>query len=158
MDDQASESRTRALRSERARATPFACSDVGPGVIAMTSAAVVHNLTGRADIAIVFRFVSETLGSEEWTPLSVDTVAGSHIRSDAPIRQPLQELPVPVGRVGRYRFWFSSLPLRETSQHVLRRHRFLTHPCCRRLYSHDYATGCPPDSCRSSPAEPACRP
>jgi hypothetical protein len=68
----------------------------------------------------------------------VDTVAGSHIGRDAPIRQPLQELPVPAGRVGRYRFWFSSLPLRKASEHVLRG-RFLTHPGCRRLYSHDYA-------------------
>src|ERR1700693_4214743 len=47
---------------------------------------------------------------------------------------------VPVRGVGRYRFWFSSLPLREASEHVLRGHRFLTHPCCRRLYSHDDAT------------------
>ena len=89
MDDQASESRTRTLRPERARATPFACPDVGPGVIAMTLAAVVQGLTGRADIAIVFQFVSETLGTEEWTPLSVDTVAGPHIGSDVTIRQPL---------------------------------------------------------------------
>lgn len=89
MDDQASESRTGALRSERARATPFACSDVGPGVNAMTLTTVVQRLTGRAEIAILFRFISETLGAEEWTPLSVDTVAGSHVRGDVPIRQPL---------------------------------------------------------------------
>src|ERR1700675_2064812 len=55
--------------------------------------------------------------------LSVDTVAGSHIGRDASIRQPLQELPVPVGRVGRYLFWLSSLPLPETGEHVLRGHR-----------------------------------
>ena len=89
MDDQASESRTGALRPERARATPFACPDVGPGVIAMTLTAVVQGLTSRADIAIVFQFVSETLGTEERTPLSVDTVAGPHIGSDVTIRQPL---------------------------------------------------------------------
>src|SRR5882762_4234503 len=140
MDDQASESRTRALLSELARATPFASPDVSPGVIAMTLTAVVQGLTSRADIAIVFRLVSETLGTEEWTPLSVNTVTGSHIGRDAPIRQPLQELPVPVGRVGRYRFWLSSLPLREASEHVLRGHRLLTHPGCRRLHSHDHAT------------------
>src|ERR1700719_3503846 len=102
MDDQASESRTRALRPERARATPFACPDVGPGVMAMTLAAIVQRLTRRTEIAIVFRFISETRGTEEWTPLSVDTVAGPHIRRDAAIRQPLQELPVPIGRVGRH--------------------------------------------------------
>jgi hypothetical protein len=85
MDDQASESRTRALRSERARATPFAGPDVGPRAIATTLAAIVQRLASRADIAIVFRFVRETLGSEVGTPLSVDTVAGPHIGSDAAI-------------------------------------------------------------------------
>ena len=89
MDDQGSESRTRALGLERARATPFACPDVSPGEIAMTLAAVVQGLTGRADIAIVLWLVSETLGTEEWTPLSVNTVAGPHIGSDVAIRQPL---------------------------------------------------------------------
>jgi hypothetical protein len=39
----------------------------------------------------------------------------------------LQELPVPVGGVSRYRFWLSSLPLREASEHVLRGYGFLTH-------------------------------
>ena len=89
MDDQAAESRTRALRSERARATPFAGPDVGPGVIAMTSATVVLGLTRRADIAIVFRFISKTIGSEEWTPFSVDTIASPHVRRDVAICQPL---------------------------------------------------------------------
>jgi hypothetical protein len=55
----------------------------------MTPAAVVQGLTGRTEIAIVFRFVSEMLGTKEWTPLSVDAVARAHIRSDVPIRQPL---------------------------------------------------------------------
>jgi hypothetical protein len=55
----------------------------------MTLTTVVQRLTGRAEIAILFRFISETLGAEEWTPLSVDTVAGSHVRGDVPIRQPL---------------------------------------------------------------------
>jgi hypothetical protein len=51
-----------------------------------------------------------------------------------------KELPVPVGGVGRYRFWLSSLPLRETSEHVLRGYRLLTHACCRRLHTDDHAT------------------
>lgn len=87
MDDQATESRTGALRPERTGATPFACADVGPGVIAMTSTTVVQRLTGRADIPIAFRFVSETLESEERTPLSVDTVAGPNIGSDVNAEQ-----------------------------------------------------------------------
>src|SRR5579864_2907547 len=138
MDDQTAESRTRALRSERARATPFAGPDVGPGAIAMTSAAIVQGLTGRADIAIVFRFISETLRTEEWTPLSVDAVAGSHIGSDVTIRQPLQELPVSVRGVSGHRFGGSSLPLRETGQHVLCSHRFLTHACRCGLHSDNH--------------------
>src|SRR5215831_4294468 len=100
MDHQATESCTGALRSERAWAAPFAGADVSPGVVAMTLATVVQRLTRRADIAIVFRFVGETLGTEERTPLSVDTVAGAHIGRDVAIRQPLQELPIAVGGVG----------------------------------------------------------
>src|SRR5207244_12603321 len=73
-----------------------------------------------------------------WTPLSVDTVAGSHVRSDAAVPQPLQELPVAVRRVGCHRFGRSSLPLGKTGQHILRGHGLLTHPsgCC--LYAHDH--------------------
>jgi hypothetical protein len=55
----------------------------------MTLAAIVQRLTRRADIAILFWLIRETLGSEEWTPLSVDAVADPHIGRDAPIRQPL---------------------------------------------------------------------
>jgi hypothetical protein len=35
----------------------------------MTLAFVLQGLTGRTDIAIGFRFVTETLGTEEWTSL-----------------------------------------------------------------------------------------
>jgi hypothetical protein len=56
-----------------------------------------------------------------------------------PLRQPLRELPVPVRGVSRYRFWLSFLPLRETREHVLCGHRFLTHWCSRCSYPHDYA-------------------
>src|ERR1700731_2707490 len=106
----------------------------------MDPTTIVEWLACWTDIAIIFGFVSETFWTVERTPLSMDTVTGPHVGSDASIRQPLQKLPVPVRGVGRYRFWFSSLPLREASEHVLRSHRFLTHPCCRRLYSHDDAT------------------
>ena len=89
MNDQATECRTGALWSQRAGTAPFACPDVGPGMIAMTSTAIVQRLTRRAGIAVVFRFISETLGSEEWASLSVDTVARPHIGCNVPIRQPL---------------------------------------------------------------------
>src|SRR5271163_5037236 len=110
------------------------------GAVPLVAATIVQLLPRRTAIAVAFGLIREPLGSVERAVLSVDAVTGSHIRSDAPVRQPLQELPVSVRRVGGYRVWLSSLPLRETSEHVLRGHRFLTHPCGRRLYSHDYAT------------------
>ena len=48
----------------------------------------------------MFRFVSERLGTEEWAPLSVDTVARPHVGSDAAIGKP-SRLPIPIRRVGR---------------------------------------------------------
>src|SRR5258708_38648905 len=107
----------------------------------MTLAAVVQGLTSRADVAIVFRFVTETLGTEEWTPLSVDTIAGPHIGRAVPIRQPLQELPGPVRRVGGNRLRGSSLPRGEACEHVLGSHGFLTHARCRRLHSDNHTAG-----------------
>src|ERR1039457_4872754 len=131
---------TGALRFLRTRPTTFAAPDIGVSAVANIQADIVELFPRRTAIAITFGLIREPLGTVERTVLSVDTVAGSHIGRDVPIRQPLQEHPVPVGGVGRYRFWLSSLPLREASEHVLCGHRFLTHPCCRRLYSHDYAT------------------
>ncbi len=58
---------------------------------------------GRADVSVVFRFVGETLGTEVWTPLPVNALAGPHIRCDVAILQPLQELPIAVGRIGGHR-------------------------------------------------------
>src|SRR5580704_5195199 len=129
------EGRARALWPLRARAAPFAGSDVDISAIAITPAAVVELLTCGAAIAIAFRLVSEPLRAVERAVLSVDTIAGSHVSSDAPIRQPLQELPVAIRCVSRQRFRCSALPLRETCEHVLCGHRFLTHPRCRRLHS-----------------------
>src|SRR6478672_3279622 len=140
VDDQSSEGSAGALWSERARAALFACPDVVEGAIPIHAPPIVERLTGGADIAIVFRFVGESLGAKEWAPLSVDTVTGPHIGRDAPIRQPLQELAVPVGRIGRHRFRLSSLPLSETGEHVLRGNGFLTHACGRGLHSHDHTT------------------
>src|SRR5258708_23373514 len=139
MDDKTPQGCTGALRSQRARPTTFAGPNIGIGAVAMTSAAVVEGLTCGTDIAIAFGQISKPLGTVERAVLSVNTVAGSHIMRDAPIRQPLQELPVPARRVCRHRFWLSPLPVRETREHVLRGHVFLAHsrrPC---LHSHDHA-------------------
>ena len=89
MDDKAPESGAGALWSERARATLLACPDVVEGAVPIHAATIVQHLSGRTDIAIVFRLIGEPLGTKEWTPLSVDTVAGPHIGSDVTIRQPL---------------------------------------------------------------------
>jgi len=85
VDDKSPEGSTGALWPERARATLFACPDVVVSAVPMNPTAVIQGLTGGADIAIVFRFVRETLGAKEGAPLAVDTVTGSHVRSDAPI-------------------------------------------------------------------------
>src|SRR4029077_21103004 len=61
VDDKTPEGSTGALGAERARATLFACPDVVEGSIAINSATVVEELTSRTDVAIVFRFVRETL-------------------------------------------------------------------------------------------------
>jgi hypothetical protein len=119
---------------ERARATPFARPDVGPGVVAMTASTVVQRLTCGTDIAIVFRFVSEALGTEERASLAMNAVASSHVGSDVALRQPLQQLSVPVRGVGRDRFWLSSLPSRKAGEHVLCSNCFLAHARCRRLH------------------------
>src|SRR5579864_6973554 len=65
--------------------TLFACPDVVEGSIAINSSTVVEELASGTDVAIVFRFVGKTLGAKEWAPLSVDTVTGPHVGSDAPI-------------------------------------------------------------------------
>jgi hypothetical protein len=41
----------------------------------------------------------------------------------------LQELSIAISGVGSHRFGLSSLPCRETGEHVLCRHRLLTHAC-----------------------------
>src|SRR5439155_9843560 len=124
----------------RTRTATFAGPDVGIGAVPHIAATIVQLLPRRTAIAVALGLIREPLGTEERAVLSVDTVPGSHIGRDAPIRQPLQELPVPVRRVGRYRFRLSSLPLREASEHVLRGHGFLTHARRRGLHSHDHTT------------------
>src|SRR5438045_8751759 len=110
------------------------------GTIANVQADVVQLLSGRTTVAVALGQKDKPLRAVAGIVLSQSIVSGAHVRRDVPLRQPLPALPVPVGRVGRYRFGLSSLPLREASEHLLRGHRLLTHPCCRRLYSHDHAT------------------
>jgi hypothetical protein len=60
------------LRSQRACPTAFAGPDIGQGMIAMTSAAVVVGLACGTDIAIAFRLAGKSLGTVERAVLSVD--------------------------------------------------------------------------------------
>src|SRR6202043_352180 len=110
------------------------------GSIANVEPHVVQLLSCRTTVGVALGLISKSLRAIAGIVLSQSTVAGSHVGSDVPIRQPLQKLAVAIRRVGRHRFWFSSLPLRETAEHVLRGYRFLTHACCCCLYSHDDAT------------------
>ena len=140
VDDQPPEGSTGALRSQRARATLFAAPDVVEGAIPINASSIIEHLAGGTEIAIVFGLVSETLGTEERTPLSVNTVTGPHVGRDAAIRHPLQELSVPVGRVSYHRLRRSPLPLGETGQHILCGYCLLTHACRGRLHAHNHAT------------------
>jgi hypothetical protein len=100
VDDKAAEGSTGALWSERAWATLFSCPDVVVSAVPMNPAAIVQLLPRWTAIAVAFGLIREPLGTEERAVLSMNAVTGPHIRRDAAIRQPLQELSVPVGRVG----------------------------------------------------------
>src|SRR5262249_33946231 len=106
----------------------------------MNPTTIIQRLAGGADVAIVFGLIRKTLGTKERAVLAVNAVPGAHIRSDVPIRQPFQNLPVAISRVRPHGFWRSPLPLREAAQHLFCGHGLLTHPGSGRLYSHDYAT------------------
>src|SRR2546423_1239065 len=110
------EGSTGALWSERV-GPHFLRVPIVEGSIAINPATVVEELASRTGVAIVFRVVGKTLGTEEWTPLSMNAIAGPHVRSDAAIGQPLQELAISIARIGPHRFRLSSLPCSETGEH-----------------------------------------
>jgi len=80
--DKAAEGGAGALPSLRACPTAFAGPHTGQGMIAMTSAAVVERLACGTDIAVAFRLAGKWLGTVERAVVSVDAVAGFHIRSE----------------------------------------------------------------------------
>src|ERR1022692_2034056 len=92
---------TGALRFLRTCPTTFAAAEVGVSAVANIQADIVELFSRRTAIAIAFGLIREPLGAVERAVLSADTVAGSHIGRNAPFRQPLQELPVPVGGAWR---------------------------------------------------------
>ena len=86
MDVQRPEGSTGALWSEPAWTALFAGTDVVEGMVPINSPSVVEYLAGGTEIAIVFRLICKTLGTEERTILAMDAVAGPHIGSDVAIR------------------------------------------------------------------------
>src|SRR5439155_2006621 len=84
VDGKIPECSTGALGLWRTRTATFARPDVGIGAVAQVVAAVVEWLACGTDIAVAFGLISKPLWTVEWAVLSVDTVAGSHIGSDAP--------------------------------------------------------------------------
>src|SRR5262249_57212801 len=115
----------------------FASPNVSVGPVPQAAATIVQLLPCGTEIAVAFRLIRKMLGTEERAPLSVDTVASSHVRGDIPIGQPLQKLSVPIRAIGCHRFRLSSLPVRQACDHVLRRDRLLTHACGCGLDSND---------------------
>src|SRR5450432_1367885 len=109
------------------------------GTIANVQADVVQLLSGRTTVAVARGQKGKPLRAIAGIVLSQSTVSRAHVGCDAPIRQPLQELPVPVGRISRHRIGGSSLP----PSLVLPRSR---------------NCGCRSDSCRSIPVAPVYRP
>src|SRR5512133_72394 len=131
-------SSTRALWFLRAGPTTFGAANVSVSTIANIQANVVELFSRRTAITVAFRLIGKTLRSIEGAVLALRTLSRPHVRSDFPLGQPSQKLPVPVRRVGPHRFWLSSLPLRETGKHVFRSYGLLAQSRRRGLHSHDH--------------------
>jgi len=82
VDGEIAESSTGALRFLRARTATFAGADIGIGSVPLVATAIVEGLPRGTAIAVAFRKIRKTFGAVEWAVLSVDTVPGSHVRSD----------------------------------------------------------------------------
>src|SRR5262249_1367803 len=129
-----------ALRLQPTFPTTLASPNVHLGPVSQATATIIQLLPSGTEIAITFRLIGKTLGTVVRAVLPMNTVAGAHVGSDVPIPQPLQKLPVAVGRIGGYRFCLSSLPVCEPRDHPLRRNGLLTHACGRGLDTDDHAT------------------
>src|SRR5580700_4683944 len=128
----------RALWFLRACPTTFGAANVRVSAIANIQANVVKLFSRRTAITVAFRLISKTIRSIEGAVLALRTLPRPHVGSDFPLGQPLQKLTVPIGRVGPHRFWRSSLPLRETGEHVFRGYSLLAQSRRRGLHAHDH--------------------
>ena len=100
-----------ALRLLRARPATLAVSDVDVGSVPDVQTDVVEVFASGTEIAVAFRLISKLLGAVERAVLSWITIAGSHVRGDVPLRQPLQELAVAIGGIGGQRLRGSCLAI-----------------------------------------------
>src|ERR1039457_5627717 len=130
-----------ALRLLRTRTATLAASDVGVGSIPHIQTDEVECLASRTEVAVGFGKIGEAVGTVERAVLAQSAVPRAHIGSDVPLQQPLQKLAIAVGGIGGHRLRFPSLPLGETSDHVLCGHGFLAHAGRRPLYPHDHTAG-----------------
>jgi hypothetical protein len=124
VDSQIFISSTRASCFLRAGSATFGAANVSVSTIANIQPNVVELFPSRTAIAVAFWLIGKTLRSVEGAVLALRTLSRPHVSGDFPLCQPLQKLSVPVRRVGRHRFWRSSLPLRETGEHDLRGSQF----------------------------------
>ena len=67
------------------------------GTVPSIASAIVELLAGRTEVAVAFGKIRKALGTIERTVLAESAVPRTHIRCDAPLHQPLQELSVAVG-------------------------------------------------------------
>ena len=74
-----------------------------------------QSLACRTTVGIALRLVGKSLRAVAGIVLAERAVSGAHVRRDAAIQQPLQKLPVAIGRIGRNGGRLSSLPLHKAS-------------------------------------------
>src|SRR5713226_9712435 len=91
VDGKKAEHSAGALGFERTRTATLAGPDVGIGAVPHAAATIVQLLPRRTAIAVAFGLIGEPLGTVKRAVLSVDAVTGSHVGSDATIRQQSQE-------------------------------------------------------------------
>ena len=129
-----------ALRFLGACSAAFGAADIGMGTIANVQADIVQLLSCRTTVAVALRQIGKSLRAIAGVVFSQSTVSRAHVRRDAAIQQPLQKLPIAIGRIRCCRRWLSTLPLHKAGDHVLCRDGLLTHACRCGLDSNDHAT------------------
>src|SRR5690348_13345763 len=97
----------------------------GKVLISPSRAFVVQLLSCRATVTVARGHIGKSLRTIAGIVLSQSTVSRAHIRRDAAIQQPVQKLPIAIGRIGCDGCWLPSLPLDKAGEHVLCSDRLL---------------------------------